>query len=653
MKKLALSGFLFFLFTHIAQAQPGRYLVQLKDKAQNPFSLSNPSAFLSPRSLARRARYNIAYDSTDLPVTPAYIDSLKNIPGIAVLNISKWLNQVSVQATDAAALTRITQFPFVQSATFIASRAQRNNKAPETYQFKKSNANGIQTLSATEDSFRYGAATAQVTIHNGQFLHNLGLQGQGMIVSLLDAGFYHYTSLHAFDSVNATGRVLGTWDFVAREESVAEDHQHGMQCFSTIAANIPDTFVGTAPEAQFYLFRTEDVASEYPIEEHNWVCGAERVDSAGGDVISSSLGYSTFDNPALSHSYSDMNGDKAIAARGADLAAKKGILVVNAAGNEGTNSWKYIVTPADGDSVLAVAAVNTKGEVASFSSYGPSADGQVKPDVASVGVSTVIQGTNNTIVTGNGTSFACPNMAGLATCLWQGFPEYNNIKIIDALHRSGHLFQNPNDRLGYGIPDMKKAVQLLLQDFATDSMSNCNTINWTSKDAGSMRYEIERKKRGEASFTKVGMQSGTGATFQTHQYQFTDVSIAADGPVQYRIRQVIDTSASGFAAFYIDTLTVDMALACTAIPASEGGVQIIPNPVQNSFQLKIDNGAAIANLQLLIVNAIGQKVYTQRTSKGSSMAVIPVQTTGLARGVYFLLMYDGEKRLAAKPFLKL
>jgi len=163
-----------------------------------------------------------------------------------------------------------------------------------------------------------------------------------------------------------------------------------------------------------------------------------------------------------------MNGNTTIAAMGADLAAKKGILVVCAAGNEGTSAWKYIVTPADADSVLTVGAIDTAGNVGAFSSYGPSADGRVKPDVVSVGVRTVLQGPFNTIITGGGTSFACPNMAGLATCLWQGFPEFNNMKMIDALRRSSNLFQTPNDRVGYGIPDLKKAMQLLLHDFATD-----------------------------------------------------------------------------------------------------------------------------------------------------------------------------------------
>ncbi|HUQ97762.1 MAG TPA: S8 family peptidase [Chitinophagaceae bacterium] len=652
MKKTVLFGIVFFCATKMVQAQPGRYLIQLKDKAQNPFSLAKPDQFLSSRSMARRARYGISIDSTDLPATPAYIDSIRSVSSVTVLNISKWLNQVSIQTPDAAALDTIRKFPFVASASFIASRAQRKNDSTEIETFQTQTTSGIQGEMATQ-AFDYGAASAQVSLHHGDFLHNIGLQGQGMVLTLLDAGFYHYDALHAFDSALASGQVLDTWDFVVREQSVAEDHQHGMYCFSIIAANMPGQFVGTAPKASFYLFRTEDVASEYEIEEHNWVCGVERADSAGSDVISSSLGYNNFDNGVNSHSYSDLDGNKTIAATGADLAAKKGILVVNAAGNEGDKAWKYIMTPADADSILVVGAVDKNGAVASFSSYGPSADGQVKPDVVSVGVNTVIQSTSNTVATGNGTSFACPNMAGLSTCLWQGFPEITPLKIIDVLRHSGSQAQAPDNRMGYGIPDMRKAVQLLLQESATVAVTDCKTLNWTSKDAGSMRYEIERRKSGESSFSNVHNISGRGETFQTQQYQFTDSSLQlTDVAVQYRIRQVLDTSATSGFAFYLDTVTITTA-DCNGIIDPTNSIQLLPNPVQLNLVLKMNSEAAIANLQLLMVNAIGQTVYTNQTTKPTGSFVLPVQTTGLARGIYYLIIYDAKKRLATKTFVKL
>ena len=261
-----------------------------------------------------------------------------------------------------------------------------------------------------------------------------------------------------------------------------------------------------------------------------------------------------------------MNGDKTIAAIGADLAAKKGILVVSAAGNDGNNGWHYLLTPADGDSVLAVGAVNANGIPWSGSSYGPSADGRVKPDVAAVGEGAFVQFSNNTIGSGNGTSYACPNMAGLTTCIMQGFPEFSNMKIITALRQAGNNVATPNDRIGFGIPDMKKVVISLLKDFATStvSVSECkSTINWVSKDVAAMKYEIERKASNETSFKKITELPGTGSVFSTHNYSYNDVLYGLpSGTVTYRIKQIIDTTASTLTSGYIDTISVEINSLC-------------------------------------------------------------------------------------------
>jgi hypothetical protein len=208
--------------------------------------------------------------------------------------------------------------------------------------------------------------------------------------------------------------------------------------------------------------------------------------------------------------------------------------------------------------------------------------------------------------------------------------------------------------MGYGIPDVKKAVQLLLRDYATAAVKDCKTIIWTSKDADGMHYDMERQKEGETGFTKIGTQGSTGGQFVARSYQFTDTSLTfADGPARYRIRQVLDTSTVGFAAFYIDTVTVALALSCTPVPAAAGGVQIVPNPVRNRFYVKVETNTAIENLQLHIVNAIGQTVYTRRTSKEAGIRVISMEAAGLARGVYYLVVYDAKRRLATKAFVKL
>ena len=645
-----------------SRAQVSRYIVRFKDKASTPYSLNTPSAYLSQRAIDRRKRYSVAIDSTDLPVTPRYIDSVRLAGVVTIFNASKWLNSVSIQTTDAAALTKINSLPFVQSVSGSALRTTNSVAGNDKFEIEREQepTSQLKENGITSDFYNYGLSIDQVHIHNGEFLHNIGLRGQTMIIGMLDAGFNNYLTVKAFDSVRANAQILGVYDFVAKDSSVNEDHAHGMECFSTIAANIPGQFVGTAPKAGFYLFRTEDASTEYPIEEFNWVCGAERVDSAGGDVISSSLGYTTFDSPltSASHTYADMNGNTTMAAIGADLAAKKGILVVNAAGNDGSDNWHYISTPADGDSVMAVGAVTTTGTVASFSSYGPSSDGQVKPDVASVGAGTIIQFSNNSIGGGNGTSFACPNMAGLTTCLWQGFPEFNNMKIINALRQAGSKASAPDDRVGYGIPDVKKAVMNLVKDFASASisLSNCTaTLQWTSKDVSSMKYEIERMLPGQTSFIKIAERNGTGTIFGTRPaYQYQDVlSGVPQGTVTYRIRQVVDTSAAGLTAAYIDTVTVNLQAVC--IDANIIDVTVLSNPItSNALKLRVTTPSASSNIEIRIFSSNGQLVAITKTSKLAGTAFLnDIPFIKFAKGKYYASVYDGNKLIATKKLIKL
>lgn len=653
MKKLVLFS-LFCLSMIEGTAQ--KYLVFFKGKAQSGFSTTNPSAFLSQRAIDRRQRYNIAIDSTDLPVPAAYLDSLRNIPGIQILNISRWLNSVSVYLSDQAAVERINQLPFVIRQQRVANSVAPNRRSQKIAlgtAIRKKKKLPAQPFGTTGNVLQYGLSEGQVSIHNGQFLHNIGLQGQGMRMGMLDAGFYRYTTLPAFDSVRASGRILDTWDFVALEPSVTEDDTHGMHCFSIIVANMPGQLVGTAPYASFYLYRSEDAASETLIEEHNWVCAAERVDSAGGDLISSSLGYYHFDNAADNYRYQDMDGNTTISARGADLAAKKGILVVNAAGNAGNSSWKYIITPADGDSVLAVGAVNVRGQVGSFSSYGPSADGQVKPDVASVGVGTYVQAHNGNIASGNGTSYAAPNIAGLAACLWQGFPEVNNMAVVDALRQSGNSVSAPNNRTGYGIPDVKKALGILLKQYTTANLQvqGCRaTLSWQSKDMNAMHYQVERRAPGEATFTKIAEQAGSGTSFGNRSYQFTeDLHVFGNGTLSYRILQVVDTSAANPLALYIDTVSTNL-----NAPCGQGGrFNIAPNPVPQQFLLQANFEEPIDQLHLSIVNSLGQQVQVLRLSKPAGNANLPINVSNLAAGKYYIRVFHREELLATLEFLKL
>lgn len=657
MKKFLLLFFLGPFFFNKSNAQFTRYVVVLKHKGATTFTLANPSAYLSQRAIARRTRYNIAIDSSDLPVPAAYVNQIDNIPNVTILNASRWLNAVTIQTNDAGAITAINALPFVQATTGVAARpidAGKKYEEPEDIAPPAL----ARVTDIQSDFYNYGtAAYNEIHLHQGEFLHNVGLRGQGMQIAILDGGFFNYTGLKAFDSVNANGQVLSTWDFVDRQVSVTEDHPHGMTCFSVIAANIPGEFVGKAPKASFHLFRTEDTFSEFPIEEFNWACGAERADSAGSDIISSSLGYGyDFNTPVPDYPQSILNGDITMSARAADLAAKKGILVFNAAGNTGTDPWHTILTPADADSIIAVGAVSATGQVGSFSAYGPSADGRIKPELASVGVAAMIQTAGNTVGFSNGTSYACPNLAGLGTCLWQGFPEFNNMRIIQALKASGSKYTNPDNRVGYGIPNLREAFVSLLKEYANASaqITNCNVVlNWNSKDMSAMRYEIEKKEAGDAQFVKIATINANtnSAILSNRSYQYSiPVSFDINTSISYRIRQVVDTTTATLTSLYIDTVSVTLNSFC--VGATIDRVYVAPNPV-NQSSLIIETAYAVPKMAIHVFDSKGAMVMRISTNKGAGRLSIDLPHDRLAAGVYHVQVFNGENKLGTTSFIKL
>ncbi|MFT3675667.1 MAG: S8 family peptidase [Chitinophagaceae bacterium] len=658
MKYLLCTALLLCSLLPDAVAQYNRYLVQFKHKGGTSFSLANPSAYLSARALERRSRFHIPVDSTDIPVPATYIQEIQQINGVTVLNQSRWLNAISIQTSSSAAVATIEALPFVRSVSGFAARgiAPRMPKEEELLEDPPFVRRGQRQQ--TGDYYEYGNNSfAEIHLHNGEFLHNIGLRGQGMQIAMLDGGFFNYTGLRAFDSININNQVLSTWDFVARNASVAEDNSHGMMCLSTIAANIPGEFIGKAPKADFHLFRTEDVSSEYPIEEFNWACGAERADSIGADIISSSLGYGyEFSSPVADYPYSDLDGNTTIAARAADRAAAKGLLVFNSAGNSGNDYWKRITTPADGDSVIAVGAVNIDGVVGTFSSYGPSADGRIKPDVASAGVAALVQSTANTISAANGTSFACPNMAGLATCLWQGFPEFSNMQIAQVLKESSSIYNNPNNRIGYGIPDMKKAAGDLLVAFSTAGITQtaCTVqIRWTSKDVSAMRYEIERLLPGETQYKKTdAVAAAAGITLSTHSYERSlSLDSLGKGLISFRIRQVIDTAAGSFAARYIDTVSVVVTDLCP--PIQHNRAYLSPNPSGGTTNLVIESVNNLPAFSIRIYDMAGHLTYQQQASKDAGRTVYNLPSQLWAKGPYLVNIFSGKNVFSQLTLLRL
>ena len=449
------------------QTAPDRYFLEFTDKAHNTFSLNRPEEFLSARALERRVRYNIPLKNNDLPVSQYYIDSLKSL-GIKIINISKWFNAVTIYSRDTALLDTIHHLSFVKNPVrniFVKSAEISESAKPLPDKF-----NIVKSMV----TFDYGYSTHQIEMLNGQLLHQQGYTGRNIVIAVIDAGFTGVDKLPAFDSLWKRSQILGWRDFVKDGISIFQAHSHGMHVLSIMGGNIPNVLVGTAPGAKYWLLRSENGSSEYLTEEDNWVAAAEFADSAGADIINTSLGYSLFDDPLQDHSYRDMNGKTTRISIGASIAASKGILVVVSAGNEGHNIWHYITAPADADSVLTVGAVNPEGIIAPFSSVGPTSDGRLKPDVCAMGQGTFIEGTDGNIATGNGTSLSAPLITGLAACLWQANPMASNMTILKYIEESASLYPDSNYSYGYGIPDFYKVNYLLSRVIKNDSSMAAN-----------------------------------------------------------------------------------------------------------------------------------------------------------------------------------
>ena len=475
---------LLFIATDL-KAQHSMHVIRFRDKNGTPYQFNQARNFLSPASISRRNRHQIQLDSTDLPISPRYIDSVLSIPGVAVKNKSKWLNQVLVKITDQEALSKIASFPFVISMKpvaprrnpgfdeIISGRSRKNDRIPISEPVST-----MPVITGPDDNaIEYGTSFNQVHMHEGEFLHNLGYRGQTITIAVLDGGYTGYDINPALDSLKLQKRLLGGYDFVTDQPTVSQHHFHGHNCLTIMAANRPGVIVGTAPSAKYWLLRSEDVSSEYPIEEHYWAAAAEFADSVGADMISSSLGYTSFNDPELNHPYSDRDGNTCMSTIAADLAAKKGMIVMNSAGNYGglPSDEKYIVCPADGDSVVSVGAVKRDSTIAPFSSWGPAYSGKVKPNLVSTGQGTYYASSSGQAAFGNGTSYSNPNLAGLFACLWEAFPEFKNMEIIDAVQRSADRYANPDNRYGYGIPNFRVAYEILKEERLRRNIDNILT----------------------------------------------------------------------------------------------------------------------------------------------------------------------------------
>jgi serine protease AprX len=422
----------FLLASFFVQGQAD-YWVYFTDKEVNKEVLDDPFAYFSPKAVLRKAQQQTSYDIHDLPVNELYVQQISAVAKVKMY--SRWLNAALVETTDADVLL---DFEFVEK---VEPRQAL-----------------MKVISSADDvNFQYGSARLQIEQVFGDYLHQQGMTGTDVLIAVFDGGFNQTNNLAVFDAMRNEGRFKGGYSFVNQDSNIYTPGSHGTHVLSVMAAKTEGVFVGTAPDANYWLFMTEDQTVEVNAEEYNWLAAAELSDSLGVDIINSSLGYTTFDPGQNSYTPADLDGQIGVVTQAALFAARKGMLVVNSAGNAGASQWRKVVKPADADSIIAVGAVNIQGNRANFSSMGPTVDGRIKPDVMALGEQAYFVATNGVPGQANGTSLSAPIIAGLAACLRQAYPHHSTENLRQTIIRSAHMFFNPDTLMGFGIPNFDVA----------------------------------------------------------------------------------------------------------------------------------------------------------------------------------------------------
>ncbi|WP_457618820.1 S8 family serine peptidase [Lutibacter sp.] len=490
---------IFLLFSSVKLfAQVEDAWVYFSDKPSETVFVSAPLTMLTQRAIDRRTRYNIPIDFKDIPVEASYIAQVQSAVGINVKAKSKWLNAVHVQGLQSD-INNLLNLNFVVQIEYANKSLNTSGKEV----IHKKNIQKKKSLDFKTD-FNYGNASNQIQMLKGDVLHQNNFTGDGIQIAIIDAGFPDVDNFTAFQVIRENNQILGGYDFVNRNDNFYSGHYHGMSVLSTIAGYIDNEFIGTAPNAKFYLFISEDYLNETPLEESLWVEAAERADSLGVDVINTSLGYTTFDNPNYNYSYNDMDGQTTFISRGAEIAFSRGMIVVNAAGNEGSSSWKYISAPADAPSVLSIGAVDAFGVIANFSSFGPTVDGRIKPDVCAQGANVYIINSSGNIATSNGTSFASPIITGVIACLWQAFPNKTNAEIIQLIKESSHLYTNPTAQEGYGIPDFEVVYDILDLEKKENEITDFLLFPNPAKTSINFKFPVDVENIGVSIYNLLG-----------------------------------------------------------------------------------------------------------------------------------------------------
>lgn len=501
MKRLLLSLFLLLSFACAeAQEYDYKFRLYLKDKGESEFSIDRPEEFLSERAIQRRKSFSILIDKTDLPISVSYLTAIEKT-GARIVAKSKWLNTVSINCQDSMLVEVLKKLPFVDSTTLVWKGEQLKEIALPLDTMKTLLPDSLPTMNDY-----YGLAASSIHLVNGDTLHTAGFRGKGIEIAIIDAGYRNLPHIELLNNIN----IKGYKGFVDGRSNLVSgaNNQHGLNVLSCIATNQPNLFVGTAPEASFWLLGSEDPRSEFPIEQDYWAAAIEFADSVGVDVTNTSLGYSRFDYPTQNLNHSDLNGRNTLISRAANMATKKGMLLVTSAGNSATTPWHKITPPADAENVLTIGAVQQDSLIAPFSSRGFTHDLRVKPDVMALGVGAAVVNDMGKISFKSGTSFSSPIMCGLMACLRQAFPSLTNSELILLVQKSADKYDHPDENYGYGIPDMKK-VMLAAADFT--EQKGINKIALTerfrieSDGIGLLRVVIRREndvKRWKIRITK-------------------------------------------------------------------------------------------------------------------------------------------------------
>lgn len=527
MKKALLLLVTFLSFSAYAQEDAWVYFSE-KPNAQT--FLSNPLSMLSQRALDRRAAQNIPLDIQDVPIHQAYIDQVTAAAGITVLAKSRWLNCLHVRGT-AASIYALANLPGVDHLEFAdASLNLRMPHAPAQIQ-------PVNKTMETLVTFNYGNSFNQIHMMNGDLLHVQNFTGAGKVIAVLDSGFPGVNTLNPFARLRNNNLILGGYDFVNKNTNFYSADSHGTLVLSTMGGFVDNQLVGTAPDASYYLYITEDVNTENPVEESNWVEAAEMADYVGADIITSSLGYFGFDNTNYGHTYEDMTGNKAFASRGANIAFEKGIVVVASAGNSGASTTEpHVGVPAEANNVLAIGAVRSNRNIASFSSIGPSFDGRIKPDLMAQGQASVLSTSSGNIGTANGTSFSGPILAGMIATFWSAVPTLTNQEVVNYVKQSADRYANPDTldwKYGYGIPDFSAALNTAL---AVSSVSK--DVFTVYPNPASAQFSIQLPTTAQEA--SISIYTSVGQLVQKSTVNATDTSISIEqlpvGIYMYQIR---------------------------------------------------------------------------------------------------------------------